>query len=271
MRQYLVLALATVAATPAAANWELCRDLYRSVAAPQEHHLYARQKSSGKWRLLVQSGTPEGNRFGHDEIGGFAYIVVRHAAQAGAISVRVSNRTDEVTKRTNLVYLARPSFKNSCEGSRSALDHVPVRVNEYIDYHESSGSQYTLASRFHFAYRRDANAPCERTDSARTINSFKFEDVRRTDGDSWVGRTISPKVPQAIAQTIGIGTAYAINHNYSYLKSELHHYETPVKQSACISFGVPADYNSTQTIVTVTDLESQFGVLAPKTWLIDWR
>lgn len=161
-----------------------------------------------------------------------AYFMSRPFTVTGAVSAKVSL---EIVKgqnnKTNHVDVYRPAIvpgTNSCERRGRASIERRVRVNEYIDYHDPNvGMLSSTLEDFHFKYPQD-DGRCARTNNPSNINAFQFEGVRRTQGDTFVARTFSI-----------VGTAFAIDHNFSILRSELHYRANVSSSGTCVGFMIP--------------------------------
>jgi hypothetical protein len=178
-----------------------------------------------------------------------AYLINRpYSPAAGAISVKISRLEVEGSNdRSNYVDLHRSEIArdtNSCAPRGRRQRDEQVRVNEYIDYHNGSGISSTLEG-FHFQYPKE-DGVCQRTDNLASRRDFQFDGVKPTQGDTFVARNLSL-----------VGTAYAVGHEFSMLRSELHYRSKAVSQTGtCIGINVPIG-RSVKTNVVVT--EQGFG------------
>jgi hypothetical protein len=184
-----------------------------------------------------------------------AYFINRPNAPAGAIAARISLQVLSPADKTNYVNVYRRAIdrgSNRCEPrGRAAIDRT-VRVNEYIDYHDPNvGTLSSTLEDFHFKYPQDAG--CARTNDPSNVRSFQFEDVTRTQGDTFVARMFPIT-----------GTAFAINHNFSMLRSELHYRADG--GVACIGLLVPLGRSPQASVVLSEQGFGSFPV--SKTWLI---
>ena len=178
-----------------------------------------------------------------------AYLINRpYAPAAGAVTVKISRAEVEGSnERSNYVDIHRSEIlrdTNSCEPRGRRQRDQQVRVNEYIDYHNGTGISSKLED-FHFRYPKEDGA-CQRTDNPESRRRFQFDNVERTKDDTFVARNLS-----------FLGTAYAVGHKFSMLKTELHYRSKVVSQTgSCIGIRVPIE-RSPQTNVVVT--EQGFG------------
>jgi hypothetical protein len=178
-----------------------------------------------------------------------AYLINRpYSPAAGAIAVKVSRAEVEGSNdRSNYVDLHRSEIyrdTNSCEPRGRRQRDRQVRVNEYIDYHNGTGISSTLED-FHFRYPKE-DGVCQRTDNVASRRDFQFDNVQPTKDDTFIARNLS-----------FIGTAYAVGHKFSILKTELHYRSKAVSQTgSCIGVYVPIG-RSPKTNVVVT--EQGFG------------
>ena len=161
-----------------------------------------------------------------------AYFMSRPFSVTGAVSAKVSLEIVKAqNNKTNYVDVYRPAIDpgtNSCDRRGRASIERRVRVNEYMDYHDPNvGMLSSTLEDFHFKYPRD-DGRCARTNDPSTINAFQFEGVRRTQGDTFIARTFSI-----------VGTAFAIDHNFSMLRSELHYRANVDSAGTCVGFMVP--------------------------------
>jgi hypothetical protein len=185
-----------------------------------------------------------------------AYFLNRPNAPAGAISARISLEVATAVEKTNYVDVYRRAIdrgSDRCEPRGRATVDRRVRVNEYIDYHDpNAGTLSSTLEDFHFKYPLD-ETNCARTNDSSNIKSFELEDVTRTQGDTLVARNLS-----------FTGTAFAINHHFSTLRSELHYRANG--SMTCVGLFVPLG-RSPQASVVIN--EQGFGNFpASKTWLI---
>jgi len=189
-----------------------------------------------------------------------AYFLNRPNVPAGAIAARVSLRVASETDKTNYVNVYRRAIvrgSNSCERrGRAAIDRQ-VRVNEYIDYHDPNvGTLSSTLEDFHFKYPQDGG--CARTSDRSNIASFQFEDVMRTEGDTFVARNFS------FAGTAFALPEFKIRHEFSMLRSELHYRANG--SLTCVGLFVPLG-RSPQASVVIN--EQGFGTFpTSKSWLI---
>lgn len=161
-----------------------------------------------------------------------AYFMSRPFSATGAVSAKVSLEIVKAqNNRTNYVDVYRPAMDprtNSCERRGRASIERRVRVNEYLDFHDPNvGMLSSTLEDFHFKYPRD-DGRCARTNDPSTINAFQFEGVRRTQGDTFIARTFSI-----------VGTAFAVDHNFAMLRSELHYRTNVNSAGTCVGFKVP--------------------------------
>jgi hypothetical protein len=161
-----------------------------------------------------------------------AYFMSRSYSATGAVSAKISLEIVKAENdKTNYVDVYRPAIDpgtNSCERRGRASIQRRVRVNEYMDYHDPSvGMLSSTLEDFHFKYPQD-DGRCARTNNPSHINAFQFEGVRRTQGDTFIARTFSI-----------VGTAFAIDHNFSVLRSELHYRANVDSAGTCVGFVVP--------------------------------
>ncbi len=157
-----------------------------------------------------------------------AYLRQSWTGDAGALSVRIAAPAENGRPRTNQVELLRPAIRrgvNRCEPrGRRTIDRT-VRVNQYIDYHRRDAMNSSLED-FHFAYPT-TDRSCTRTDRKEAKESYLFENVERSAGDSFIARNFR-----------FIGPAYGVTHNYGSLRSELH-YRAPDRPGlVCAGFRV---------------------------------
>lgn len=178
-----------------------------------------------------------------------AYLVNRpYSPAGGAISIKISRAEVEGRNdRTNYVDLYRSAIErgnNSCEPRGRRQTDRQVRVNEYIDYHNGGGISSKLED-FHFRYPKE-DGDCQRTDNTASIRGFQFENVDRTKDDTILARNFS-----------FVGTAYAVGHKFSMLKSELHYRSKVASQAGtCVGMYVPIDRSPKINIVVT---EQGFG------------
>jgi hypothetical protein len=176
-----------------------------------------------------------------------AYFLNRPNAPAGAIAARISLQVLSEAEKTNYVDVYRRAIdrgSNRCEPRGRATVDRRVRVNEYIDYHDPNAG--ALSSTLD-------NSGCARTNDLSNIRSFQFEDVTRTQGDTFIARTFPIT-----------GTAFAITHHFSTLRSELHYRADG--GVTCIGLFVPLG-RSPQASVVIS--EQGFGTFpASNSWLI---
>ena len=178
-----------------------------------------------------------------------AYLINRpYSPASGAVSVKVSREEIEGSNdRSNYVALYRSEIareSNSCEPRGRRERERQVRVNEYIDYHNGVGISSTLED-FHFRYPKE-NGDCQRTDNLASRRDFQFDNVQPTKDDTFIARNLS-----------FVGTAYAVGHKFSMLKTELHYRSKEISQTgSCIGILVPVG-RSPKTNVVVT--EQGFG------------
>jgi hypothetical protein len=186
-----------------------------------------------------------------------AYFVNRPGASAGAVAARISLKTASASERTNDVQVYRRAIDrgtNRCEPRGRAMVDRSVKINEYMDYHDRAGGgvSSTLED-FHFKYPTDT--ACVKTNNQDSVSSFQFEDVMRTEGDTFVARNLS---------FVSSAFAVKINHEFSALRSELHYQRDG--SPACIGLFVPLN-RSPQASVVIN--EQGFGSFpARKSWLI---
>ena len=184
--------------------------------------------------------------------------MTRSFPTSGAVSARVSVLGDRKSA-TNYVDLYRSEIArgtNRCEPrGRPALLERRVRVNEYIDYHDPNvGGLSSTLEDFHFGYPVDPNR-CVQTNDPSTVRAFQFNDVTRTQNDTFIARTF----PIA-------GSAFAVTHDFSIFRSELHYRASVDTAGTCVGFVVPlAGYQQANFVIN----EIGFGALpSPKWWLI---
>jgi hypothetical protein len=184
-----------------------------------------------------------------------AYFLNRPNAPAGAVAARISLRVASEAEKTNYVDVYRRAIdrgSNRCEPRGRAMVDRRVRVNEYMDYHDqNAGALSSTLEDFHFKYPQDVG--CARTNDLSNIRSFQFEDVTRTQGDTFIARAFPIT-----------GTAFAITHQFSTLRSELHYRANG--DVTCVGLFVPLG-RSPQASVVIS--EQGFGAFpASKSWLI---
>lgn len=186
-----------------------------------------------------------------------AYFVKRSIPSAGAISAKISLRSLAGDK-TNGVNVYRPAIargENRCERRGRAVVDRTIRVNEYIDYHSPvvGGVSSTLED-FHFSYPGE-NDRCAQTNDQANISTFQFDNVERTQGDTFIARTFPI-----------VGTAYAIGHNFALLRSELHYRAQVGEAGTCVGFFVPLS-NAQQVSLVIHEHGFGFPPIR-KAWLI---
>ncbi len=168
-----------------------------------------------------------------------AYYIARRSGSAGAVSAKISRKVERETDKTNYVDLYRPEIvagSNSCERrGRSAMERR-VRVNQYIDYHNGDGTSSSLED-FHFRYPQESGE-CARTDDPSSRADFQFDGVKRTQGDTFFARNFS-----------FVGTAYAIDHEFAVLKSELHYRREATPTGTCVGLAIPIGRSSEASVV----------------------
>jgi hypothetical protein len=185
-----------------------------------------------------------------------AYFLSRPYAPAGAIAARIALQVADSSEKTNYVNVYRRAINrgsNRCEPrGRATVDRL-ARVNEYIDYHDPNvGALSSTLEDFHFKYPQEETA-CARTNDQANIRSFQFEDVTRTEGDTFIARTFPIT-----------GTAFAITHRFATLRSELHYRVDGT--TTCVGLFVPLA-RSPQASVVIN--EQGFGTFpVRKSWLI---
>jgi hypothetical protein len=190
-----------------------------------------------------------------------SYFLSRDTPTAGALSARIALLITDARDRTNYIDVFRPAIArgyNRCEPRGRVELERRVRVNEYIDYHDPAarGVSSTLED-FHFSYPvgADGTGSCKRTDDAKTSKSFLFENVSKTKNESLISRLFSIT-----------GTAYAINHDFSILRSELHYRQGAASLATCFGFLVPV--GNAQKAQFVINLHGFDDEAVPKTWII---
>lgn len=191
-----------------------------------------------------------------------AYFLVRDASDAGAISAKISVLTSTEEKPTNYIDLYRPEIKrgtNRCERrGRASIANRSVRVNQYIDYHDPNvGGVNSDLEDFHFSYPA-GDKDCLSTSAVPTLKAFKFDNVERTEGDTFIARNFS-----------FIGTAYAVGHKFSFLRSELHYRTSADLNGTCIGFAIPLG-GAPQASLAIHELGfgTYAGVPIRRSWLI---
>ncbi len=132
-----------------------------------------------------------------------------------------------------------------------------ARVNEYIDYHDPNvGTLSSTLEDFHFKYPQETG--CARTNDRSNLASFQFEDVMRTEGDTFIARNFS------FTGTAFAVPAFKIKHEFSTLRSELNYRANG--SATCVGLFVPFG-RSKQAAVVIN--EQGFGTFpASKSWLI---
>jgi hypothetical protein len=212
-----------------------------------------------QWNAQQQATPGAVSRNGHAVY--FAYLFnKRDPDAAGAVSIKVSVVATAPQDRTPSIELYRPAIakgSNRCEPrGRTAIEGRHVRINEYIDYHSRRGSTSNIED-FHFRYPV-GGTNCGRTDEPNAAaESFQFPDVNPTTGDTVASRIFGSY----------IGQSYALNHQYSFLKSELHYYHVGNASLACVGFEVPLAGLSNKASILIHDISSNW--FSPRgSWLI---
>jgi hypothetical protein len=180
---------------------------------------------------------------------------------AGAVSIKMSVIQAPGTTKTPVIELYRPAIDrgtNRCERrGRPVFENQQIRINEYIDYHDRRGSSSTLEN-FHFRYPFGVNG-CAATDQPEVIQTFQFPDVSPTSGDTLISRLF------------GSGQAYALNHTFSKLRSELHYYQNATAPTPiCVGFSIPLNAVSKNASILIHDIFANSGswYSARGMWLI---
>jgi hypothetical protein len=201
------------------------------------------------WFQLSQSNSNDVTRGGNIYL---AYFFNRpDSGPAGAVSIKISVFQEPNTNKATRIELYRPAIErgaNRCEPrGRPAVENRRVWINEYIDYHSRTGSSSDLED-FHFSYPHDTNS-CPRTDRPQEVaQTFQFPDVKPTTGTTLTARLIGPL----------IGQAYAVQHEFSTLRSELHYYRRANGMASCVGFRVPLNGVSRRASIRVHDLSSNW-------------
>lgn len=201
-------------------------------------------------QILLPNGTDSVN---------LAYFMTKFFPTSGAVSAKVSVLTTS-NYRTNYVDLHRSRIaagSDRCERRGRASLRRRVRVNEYIDYHDPRGGGLSSdLEDFHFNYPVGA-AQCAGTNDPATINTFLFEGVKPTQGDTFISRNFPV-----------FGTAYAVEHNFSMLRSELYYRANVDQAGTCVGFFVPLNGSQRARFVINEYGFGYGGVNGPKGWLI---
>jgi hypothetical protein len=190
-----------------------------------------------------------------------AYFVVRTGASSGAVSAKISLSGSSNAKPTNQIELYRSAIdgrENRCERrGRRVFENRYVRVNEYMDYHDlTRGGLNSTLEDFHFSYPVDPTL-CLQTNAPQARETYQFDDVKRTSGDTFIARNFSIT-----------GTAYAVNHPFSKLRSELHYRSRADEPVACVGFDIPLNGSSQASVVTHDHGFGSFGYPVRRAWLI---
>jgi hypothetical protein len=263
------LTLAAPAAGQSASN-KICAAATSYLAASRtpigEEALFASGTLSpgGAWTPLLQGDTAVGTPASSVYLAYFfhaPYVYnARNTEAVGAVSIKISVLSGENTPKTGSVELYRSAIArgtNRCEPrGRTEIDDRRARINEYIDYHAKKGSSSNLES-FHFQYPYAATE-CARTDRPDEVAAtFQFPGVNRTTGDTLIARVLGEYV----------GQAYALNHEFSLLRSELHYYHRADSTPACVGFLVPLSGSERKASILIHDLSSN-SFSSRGSWLI---
>ncbi len=170
---------------------------------------------------------------------------------AGAMSIKVSVlRRDEAPKARSIeAYRSEiPRGSNRCEPrGRREITNRRVPINEYIDFHERRGSSSDLED-FHFRYPYGTDQCANTNRPAEVAATFQFPNVRHTTGDTVVARVFGQY----------FGQAYAVNHDFSQLRTELHYYRAAGSTPACVGFHVPFNGSGNRASILIHDLSSNW-------------
>lgn len=187
-----------------------------------------------------------------------AYLRAAPSERPGAVSIRIALKAGANDRPTNLVELTRtaiPRGINRCEIRGRPAMRRTVRVNQYIDYHNRGGANSSLED-FHFHYPVNTTG-CERTDNTFARQTFAFEDVTPTRGDTLFARWFPT-----------VATAYAVTHQYSRLRSEMH-YRSSLKPGAiCVGFEI---FLKGREPVSIAVNEHGFGIstgVIGRSWIV---
>lgn len=204
--------------------------LSRTGAALPGRAILAAASLAGDWKTSIATPLAPGTLRANQNVDHLFVAYFRAAApeQPGVVSIRIALKAGPNELPTNLVEIVRPAIPrgtNRCESRGRPELNDTVRVNQYIDYHDRGGTSSSMEN-FHFRYPVNV-ADCARTDNPFTRQSFAFENVTPTRGDTLIGRLFPI-----------IGTAYAVTHQYSRLRSELHYRSTVQPGAICVGFNV---------------------------------
>jgi hypothetical protein len=218
--------------------------------------LLASATIDGAWIPLPHSDTAVGAPPSAVYLAYFFYAPYVYNARSteavGAVSIKISVLRGENTPKTTSIALYRSAIArgtNRCEPyGRTEIDERRVRINEYIDHHAKRGNSSNLES-FHFRYPY-ATSECARTDRPDEVAAtFQFPGVNRTSGDTLIARSLGEY----------FGQAYALNHEFSLLRSELHYYHrADTMTPACVGFLVPLSGSEKNASILIHDLSSNF-------------
>ena len=212
-------------------------------------------RGSANWSVSqIESRTTVPAQFSEAYV---AYFLLRAFPETGAVSAKISIEIAQPSDKTNYVDVYRPAIErgtNSCEPRGRATIDRRVRVNQYIDFHDPNiGMLNSTLEDFHFKYPQDSR--CARTNDPSTIRVFQFEGVQKTQGDTFIARTFSIT-----------GTAFAVGHSFSTIRSELHYRPDVGTAGTCVGFSVPLG-GSRQASIVIN--EHGFGGFpSNKRWLI---